>query len=117
MQDQKTYYFVAASRKFLCEDEPLGESLKERIRNYGDRKKEIDFWLVDQPAFLEAPEMAEVKRQCPQPTAAIVSTDPHVVRWLKLRLEFVATGEFMAPSETIPDPLASMQQDLAGKSH
>ncbi|WP_019502408.1 MgPME-cyclase complex family protein [Pseudanabaena sp. PCC 6802] len=108
MQEPKNYYFVAASRNFLCEDEPLAESLKERTRNYGDRKKEIDFWLVEQPAFLDAPEMADVKRQCPQPAAAIVSTDPNVVRWLKLRLEFVATGEFTAPSATIPDPLASL---------
>ncbi|MCY7337184.1 MAG: DUF2488 domain-containing protein, partial [Chamaesiphon sp.] len=28
--------------------------------------------------------------------------------WLKLRLEFVATGEFQAPSATIPDPIASL---------
>ncbi|NER51430.1 MAG: DUF2488 domain-containing protein, partial [Symploca sp. SIO1A3] len=28
--------------------------------------------------------------------------------WLKLRLEFVKTGEFQAPSDLIPDPLASL---------
>jgi hypothetical protein len=27
---------------------------------------------------------------------------------LKLRLEFVATGEFPAPSATIPDPIATL---------
>ena len=104
----QTYYFVAASRKFLCEDEPLSEFLKERQKNYGDRQKEIDFWFIENPAFLEAPPLAATKKLCPQPTAAVVSTDPQVIRWLKLRLEFVATGEFTAPTSTIPDPLASL---------
>ncbi len=104
----QTYYFVAASRKFLLEQEPLSESLKERIKNYSDRHKEIDFWLIEEPAFLESPELAAIKKQCPSPTAAVISTDPQTVRWLKLRLEFVATGEFVAPSLSIPDPLASL---------
>ncbi len=107
MPDQKTYYFIAASHKFLCEDEPLDESLRERARNYQERQKEMDFWLVEQPAFLEAPEMVAYKQKCPQPATAIISTDPNVVRWLKLRLEFVVMGEFIAPSPSIPDPLAS----------
>jgi hypothetical protein len=107
MQDAKTYYFVAASRKFLCEQEPLGESLKERRKNYSDRAKEIDFWLVESPAFLEAPEFADLKQKIPHPAAAVISSDPNVIRWLKLRLEFVFTGEFSAPSSQIPDPLAS----------
>jgi len=38
-------------------------------------KKEIDFWWVLQPAFLESPEMAELKAQCPQPSAAVISTN------------------------------------------
>ena len=29
-----TYYFIAASQKFLTEEEPLEEILKERRRNY-----------------------------------------------------------------------------------
>jgi Protein of unknown function (DUF2488) len=91
-----TYYFIAASRQFLCEQEPLGESLKEREKNYRDRGKEIDFRLVESPAFLEQPEFAELKRCIPQPAAAVISLDPNVIRWLKLRLEFVATGEFQS---------------------
>lgn len=103
----QTYYFIVASRKFLCEEEPLGESLREREKNYRERQKVKDFWFVENPAFLEAPSMAEVKQKCALPTAAVISTDPHVVRWLKLRLEFVLTGEFIAPSPEIPDPIAS----------
>jgi hypothetical protein len=104
----QTYYYVLASKQFLLEEEPLDEVFKERTRNYQEQEKEIDFWLVQQPAFLEAPEMADVKAKCPQPAVAIVSTAPSFITWLKLRLEFVAVGEFQAPSTTIPDPLASL---------
>jgi Protein of unknown function (DUF2488) len=104
----ETYYYLAASQKFLCEEEALDEVFKERTRNYHEQEKEIDFWLIKQPAFLEAPELASVKAQCPQPAAAIVSTNKGFITWLKLRLEFVAVGEFQAPTATIPDPLASL---------
>ncbi|TVQ45888.1 MAG: DUF2488 family protein [Gloeocapsa sp. DLM2.Bin57] len=103
-----TYYYVLASQKFLLEEEPLDEVLQERIRNYQEQNKEIDFWVVTQPAFLEAPEFAEIKAKVPRESAAIVSTNSTFITWLKLRLEFVITGEFDAPSETIPDPLASL---------
>jgi hypothetical protein len=104
----KTYYYVLASQAFLLDEEPIEEVLKERTRYYREQEKEIDFWLIKQPAFLEAPEMAAVKAQCPQPAAAIVSTNQSFITWLKLRLEYVAVGEFQAPSETIPDPIASL---------
>jgi len=102
------YYYVLASQKFLIQEEPMAEVLKERTRYYHEQEKEIDFWLVKQPAFLESPEMAEVKAKCPQPAAAIISTNAQFITWLKLRLEYVITGEFQAPSETISDPLASL---------
>ncbi|OKH27389.1 MgPME-cyclase complex family protein [Chroogloeocystis siderophila] len=104
----QTYYYVLASQRFLVEEEPLDEVLRERTRNYHEQAKEIDFWLVTQPAFLEAPEMATIKAQCPQPAAAVISTNSQFITWLKLRLEYVITGEFRAPSATIPDPLASL---------
>jgi len=104
----QTYYYVLASQKFLIEEEPLDEVLRERRRDYKEKGKEIDFWLVKNPAFLEAPEMAENKAKCPQPAAAIISTNPQFITWLKLRLEYVIKGEFQAPSETITDPIASL---------
>ncbi|MCS6959312.1 MAG: DUF2488 family protein [Pseudanabaenaceae cyanobacterium SKYGB_i_bin29] len=109
MLEPRTYFFVAASRKFLLETEPLQESLAERRRNYQARHKEIDFWFVECPAFLDAPEFAALKAQIPSPAAAVISTDPKLITWLKLRLEFVAKGEFIAPSPSIPDPLASRE--------
>ena len=101
-----TYHFVAASERFLTEEEPLDEVLKERRRHYAEEGKEIDFWLVRRPAFLQAPEMASVAQQVPQPSAAVVSTDPTFITFMKLRLEFVLEGQFDAPSTSITDALA-----------
>lgn len=103
-----TYYYVLASQRFLLEEEPFQEVLKERTRYYHENEKEIDFWLVKQPAFIEAPSMLSIKGKCPQPSVAVISTNSQFITWLKLRLEYVITGEFQAPSESIPDALASM---------
>lgn len=102
-----TYYYALASQKFLMEEEPIDEVFKERTRNYHEQSKEIDFWLVPQPAFLNSPTMAAIAAQCPQPAAAIISTNKQFIVWLKLRLEYVITGEFEA-SAAIPQPLASL---------
>jgi hypothetical protein len=40
----------------------------------------------------------------------VVSTDEKFITFLKLRLEFVAQGRFEAPSDSIPDALASVAQ-------
>ena len=104
-----TYYYVAASQKFLLEEEPFEEVIEERVRNYQERNQEIDFWFIKQPAFLETSEMADVKARIPQPSAAVITTNKQLATWLDLRLEYVATGEFVAPSETIPEPLATLE--------
>ena len=100
------YHFVAASEAFLTVEEPLDEVLRERVRNYGEQGKAIDFWLVKRPAFLDAPELAAVAANVPRPAAAVVSTDAKFIEFMKLRLEFVAKGCFDAPSGSIPDALA-----------
>jgi Protein of unknown function (DUF2488) len=104
----QTYHYILASESFLLEEEPLAEVLKERTRNYHEQEKEIDFWLIKQPAFLEAPELATAKTKCPQPAVAVVSTNAQFITWLKLRLEYVLVGEFAAPSSSIPEPLSSL---------
>jgi Protein of unknown function (DUF2488) len=103
----QTYHYLLASQKFLLEEEPLHEVFEERQRYYRENQKEIDFWLVKQPAFLEAPEMAEVKKSCPQPCVAVISTNQQFITWMKLRLEYVLMGSFTAPSPTIADAIAS----------
>ena len=99
-----TYYFVAASEKFLTIDEPIEEILKERMRNYKENNKEIDFWLLKNPSFLQTTQFVDLKVTIPSPPAAILSTDKKFITFLKLRLEFVAVGEFECPNAEITDP-------------
>ena len=99
-----TSYFVAASEKFLTIEEPIEEILKERIRNYKENNKEIDFWLLKNPSFLQTPQFVDLKAKIPSPPAAILSTDKKFITFLKLRLEFVAVGELKCPNAEITDP-------------
>ena len=99
-----TYFFVAASKKFLTVEEPLEEILKERVRNYKENNKEIDFWLLENPSFLKANQFFGLTAKIPSPPAAVISTDKKFITFLKLRLEFVAVGEFECPNAEITDP-------------
>ena len=99
-----TYFFVAASEKFLTIEEPLDEILKERMRNYKENNKEIDFWLLKNPSFLRTTQFADLKAKIPSIPAVVLSTDKKFITFLKLRLEFVAVGEFKFPNAEIIDP-------------
>ena len=99
-----TYFFIAASEKFLTVEEPIEEILKERMRNYKENNKEIDFWLLKNPSFLQTTKFVDLKGKIPSPPAAILSTDKKFITFLKLRLEFVAVGEFEFPNAEITDP-------------
>ena len=99
-----TYFFIAASQKFLTIEEPLEEILKERIRNYKENNKEIDFWLLKNPSFLKANQFIDLNSKIPSPPAAVISTDKKFITFLKLRLEFVVVGEFECPNAEITDP-------------
>ena len=99
-----TYFFVAASEKFLTVEERLDEILKERIRNQKENNKEIDFWLLKNPSFLQTIQFADLKAKIPSTPAVVLSTDKKFITFLKLRLEFVAVGEFECPNAEITDP-------------
>jgi len=101
----RTYFFVAASEKFLTVEEPLDEILKERIRNYKENNKEIDFWLLKNPSFLKTSKFVDISKRIQNTPAAVLSTDKKFITFLKLRLEFVAVGEFEFPNGEITDPL------------
>jgi len=98
------YFFVAASEMFLTIEEPLDEILKERMRNYKENNKEIDFWLLKNPSFLQTTQFADLKAKIPSTPAVVLSTDKKFITFLKLRLEFVAVGEFECPNAEIIDP-------------
>ncbi|MCY4054813.1 MAG: DUF2488 family protein [Cyanobacteria bacterium MAG CAR4_bin_6] len=103
-----TYHYVAASERFLCKEEPLAEVLRERRDHYRKQGKTVDFWLVRQPSFLEAEPVKTGGAPIPRPAAAVVSTDAKFIDFMKLRLEWVARGQFEAPTLAVPDPLASL---------
>ncbi len=98
------YFFVAASEKFLTVEEPLEEILKERTRNYEENNKKIDFWLLKNPSFLKSKKFIGLSAKIPNIPAAVISTDKKFITFLKLRLEFVAVGEFESPNAEITDP-------------
>lgn len=103
------YYFAIASQDFLLNEEPLEEVLRERVNYYKNIKKIIDFWVVMNPTFINAPEMSKIKQQLTKPAVAIISENHVFINWLKLRLGFVITGEFTSPSVNILNPLESDQ--------
>jgi hypothetical protein len=78
--------------------------LKERERNYKENNKEIDFWLLKNPSFLKTTQLVDIAAKIPSPPAAVLSTDKKFITFLKLRLEFVAVGEFECPNAEITDP-------------
>ncbi len=41
--EMQTYYYVLASKKFLLEEEPLEEVLRERTRDYHEKEKKLIF--------------------------------------------------------------------------
>nr|ARO91199.1 conserved hypothetical plastid protein [Flintiella sanguinaria] len=87
------YYFAVASKKFLLEEEPIEEVLRERTNYYSMIDKPIDFWLILNPQFLNKPELLSLQNKIKKPVAAIVSTNPVFINWIKLRVGYVFTGQ------------------------
>ena len=54
--------------------------------------------------FLKTTQFDDLRAKIPSPPAAVISTDKKFITFLKLRLEFVAVGEFECPNAEITDP-------------
>lgn len=68
------YYFLVANAKFMLdEEEHSQEQLFERLRYYGERDKEQDFWLVVEPKFLD--KFPGLTQRLSRPAVALVSTN------------------------------------------
>lgn len=107
-QSNKTiYFFIVASQQFLLKEEPLEEVLRERFQYCQREKKQMNFWLIESPKFLEIPNMDKLRKKIPKESVAIVSTNESFVRWLKLRYHHVGIGSFIAPSNSLSTPLRS----------
>lgn len=90
------YYFLAASKDFLLYQEPIEEILRERMRHYSTIKKEIDFYFTTNLDFLDSSGLSTVKKNLIQPSAAVISSNPKFINWLKLRTNYGIKGSFIA---------------------
>lgn len=86
------YYFALASTNFFMSEEPVEEILRERTNYYTNIGKDIDFWLINNKAFITDNIIYNQKPEISY--TAIISLDKDFIQWLKLRLIFVITGEF-----------------------
>ncbi|RLN38876.1 uncharacterized protein C2845_PM01G14000 [Panicum miliaceum] len=105
----KTYYFLVANAKFMLdEEEHFQEQLAEKLRNYAERDKERDFWLVIEPKFLDR--FPNITKRLKRPAVALVSTDGNWITFMKLRLDRVLQEQFDA--ESVEEALASNPVEL-----
>jgi len=103
------YYFVVANAKFMLdEEEHFQELLSERLRLYGERNKEQDFWLVIEPKFLD--KFPNITKRLRRPAVALVSTNGLWITFMKLRLDRVLSESFSA--ESLEEALASNPTNL-----
>ncbi|CAK7323460.1 unnamed protein product [Dovyalis caffra] len=103
-QEAKKYSFVVANAKFMLdEEEHFKELLFERLRNYGERNKEQDFWLVVEPKFLD--KFPNITKRLKRPAVALVSTNDTWITFMKLRLDRVLSDSYEA--DTLEEALAS----------
>lgn len=68
---------LVANAEFFCNDpqnEPLAEQLRERVRYFKEQNREIDFYLVPNPKWLDDKYAAQGK-QVRRPCMALVSPD------------------------------------------
>ncbi|KAK7276151.1 hypothetical protein RIF29_17284 [Crotalaria pallida] len=107
--ETKKYHFLVANAKFMLdEEEHFQEQLFERLRYYGDRNMEQDFWLVIEPKFLDR--FPDITKRLKRPAVALVSTNGPWIKFMKLRLDRVLTDSFEA--EGLEEALASNPTNL-----
>ncbi|KAM0953844.1 putative ycf54 protein [Dioscorea sansibarensis] len=103
------YYFLVANAKFMLdEEEHFKELLFERLRLFGERDKEQDFWLVIEPKFLD--KFPDITKRLKRPAVALVSTNGRWITFMKLRLDRVLPNNFDADS--LEEALDSNPVDL-----
>lgn len=106
---KKKYYFVVANAKFMLdEEEHFNEQMFERLRLFGERNMEQDFWLVIEPKFLD--NFPNITNRLRRPAVALVSTNGTWITFMKLRLDRVLEGSFEA--ESMEEALASNPTDI-----
>lgn len=80
--------------------EHFPELLRERRRHFSETGREIDFWVVPNPTFLD--QMPDEDKRIKKPAAALVSTDKNWIVFMKLRMDRVLKGELKGkPSQVL----------------
>eukprot|EP00803_Ostreobium_quekettii_P001055 evm.model.scf_1694.1 EVM.evm.TU.scf_1694.1 scf_1694:391-1829(+) len=80
------------------QNEALAEQLRERRRFFGEKGREVDFWLVPEPAWLDR-KFEERAKAVGRPCVALVSTDQTWMTFMKLRLDRVMQCDLGAISK------------------
>jgi len=102
------YYYILGSKQFLFNEEPLEEMLRERAENYIKNQKNLNFWILPNPTFLNLPEYENVRKKLPpnnENIVGIISTNKSFITWLKLRLNNVLVGEISKTENSPLNPL------------
>nr|NP_045062.1 hypothetical protein JXY51_pgp159 [Cyanidium caldarium]O19890.1 RecName: Full=Uncharacterized protein ycf54 [Cyanidium caldarium]AAB82699.1 unknown [Cyanidium caldarium]WDB00189.1 hypothetical protein CDCA019_067 [Cyanidium caldarium] len=93
--DYNTYYYIAASKHFLTQEEPLEEILREKTEHFIANNKSIDFWIFDSTKLnAHSPnEIKTLQKTFFFPTILIISSNKKFITWLKLRLRYIFTDK------------------------
>mmetsp|Transcript_19918 Transcript_19918/g.49448 ORF Transcript_19918/g.49448 Transcript_19918/m.49448 type:complete len:100 (-) Transcript_19918:215-514(-) len=95
------YYIAMASKKFLLEQEPIEEMLRERTQYYESNNLAIDFWFIKDLQTSNSPEIAKFQDYLKRPAAMIVSTNETFINWIKLRVQNVLVESFESKVELV----------------
>ena len=57
-----------------AQNEAMAEQLREKRRYYGEQEKEVDFFMVPEPKFLES--NPEIAKRVKRPAIALITEDP-----------------------------------------
>jgi len=100
LQVQKWGFVVANAKFLLDEEEHLAEVLRERRRYFQEKEKDMDFFIVPEPKWLDE-KFPDVAKRTKRPAAAIVSTDLVWITFVKLRVDRCYKGEMDCSKEDI----------------
>eukprot|EP00873_Tetraselmis_striata_P041350 jgi/Tetstr1/461614/TSEL_006714.t1 len=98
--EEKNYLALVSSADFFFNDvqnEAFAEQLRERVRFFGEQDREIDFFFVPEPAWLE--QKVEGAKRIRRPAVALVSTDHVWMAFMKLRLDRVLKADLKGMSD------------------
>lgn len=87
------YHFLVANAKFMLDDEEhFQELMRERLRNFAERNREQDFWLVVEPKFLE--NLPNIANRLKRPAVALVSTDELWITYVLYTPSYILIADF-----------------------